>query len=140
MKSKKPSLQLLGRSEMGLPSAPSYSVLETFPNAHPKGNYEVQFDSEDFTSLCPVTGQPDFASISIRYVPGKLCIESKSLKFYLASFRNQRMFNEAVVNTILGDFAKACQPVFAEVHGQFAPRGGVGLTVTATFGKPKKLG
>lgn len=134
-KGKKTGLTLLGRSELSLPESPSVTILETFPNPNPRGRYEVLFDCLDFTSLCPVTGQPDFASISIQYVPAQRCIESKSLKFYLASFRNQRMFNEAVVNQILADFVSASRPVWVEVVGKFAARGGISLTVTARHGE-----
>ena len=83
--------------------------------------------------MCPVTGQPDFASIHIRYVPDKLCIESKSLKFYLASFRHTRSFNEEIVNRILEDLVAVCNPRRMEVHGEFSPRGGISVTVDASF-------
>jgi 7-cyano-7-deazaguanine reductase len=83
--------------------------------------------------MCPVTGQPDFAAIRIDYVPDKLCIETKSLKFYLASFRNTRSFNEEIVNRILDDIIKACSPRRAIVHGKFAARGGISVTVDASF-------
>jgi 7-cyano-7-deazaguanine reductase len=88
-------LTLLGKSEARLPASPEQAKLETFPNPA-KRNYRIRFETADFTSLCPVTGQMDFAQITIEYVPAKLCVESKSLKFYLASFRNERAFNEAV--------------------------------------------
>ena len=129
----KKKLSLLGRSEARLPSSPNKSILETFPN--PSGNaYRIRFETADFTSLCPVTGQMDFAQITIEYVPNKLCIESKSLKFYLASFRNERAFNEAVTNRILDDFVAACSPCEAVITAQFSPRGGIGLTVRAEYG------
>ncbi len=83
--------------------------------------------------MCPVTGQPDFAEIIIDYVPGKLCIESKSLKFYLASFRNTRSFNEDIVNKILDDLVKASNPIKAIVHGRFSARGGISVTVDASY-------
>jgi 7-cyano-7-deazaguanine reductase len=83
--------------------------------------------------MCPVTGQPDFASITIDYVPDKLCIESKSLKFYLSSYRNTRSFNEQIVNRILEDLVTACQPRQAIVHGEFAARGGISITVDARY-------
>lgn len=83
--------------------------------------------------MCPVTGQPDFAEITIEYVPDKLCIETKSLKFYLASFRQTRSFNEEIVNRILDDIVKACAPRRALVHGEFAARGGISVTVDAAY-------
>ena len=87
--------------------------------------------TDDFTSVCPITGQPDFARIDIDYVPGRLCVESKSLKFYLASYRNERAFNEAVINRILDDFVKACSPREAIVTAHFSARAGIALTVRA---------
>jgi 7-cyano-7-deazaguanine reductase len=86
----------------------------------------------EFTSLCPVTGQPDFGRIEIRYVPDKLCVESKSLKFYLTGYRNTRSFNEEVLNRILDDLVSACRPRRMRVRGEFAARGGISLTVEAT--------
>jgi 7-cyano-7-deazaguanine reductase len=132
------SVTLLGKSEMGLPKSPAEAVLEAFPNPNPKVNYLVRFGCEEFTSLCPVTGQPDFGSIEIEYRPAKACIESKSLKFYLASFRNEKSFCEAVVNRILGDFVQACSPRWARVTGVFASRGGIQLTIEAEHGKGSK--
>jgi 7-cyano-7-deazaguanine reductase len=122
--------KLLGKTA-GFPESPSVATLDTFPNAHPKRDYWIRFESHDFTSLCPVTGQPDFARITIDYVPGDLCIETKSLKYYLASFRNTRSFNEQVVNRILDDMVAACQPREMVVHGAFAARGGISLSVRA---------
>jgi 7-cyano-7-deazaguanine reductase len=104
--------------------------LETFPTPATRP-YTIRFETADFTSLCPVTGQMDFAQIVIEYVPAALCVESKSLKFYLASFRNHCAFNEAVTNRILDDFVRACAPRHAVVTAQFSPRGGIGLTVRA---------
>ncbi|MDQ2867354.1 MAG: preQ(1) synthase [Verrucomicrobiota bacterium] len=127
-------LTLLGRSEARLPAAPSASILETFPNPARRA-YRVQFETDDFTSLCPITGQADFARIEIDYVPAKLCVETKSLKFYLASFRSQRAFNEAVANQILDDFVHACAPRAANVHAQFSARGGIALSVRASYPK-----
>jgi 7-cyano-7-deazaguanine reductase len=123
---------LLGRSEARIPSSPSEAKLETFPNPA-RRNYRIRFETADFTSLCPVTGQADFAQITIEYVPDALCIESKSLKFYLASYRNERAFNEAVTNRILDDFVKASAPREATVTAEFSARGGIGLTVRATY-------
>jgi 7-cyano-7-deazaguanine reductase len=126
-------LTLLGRTEAKLPASPSEARLETFLNPEPRRNYRIHFETGDFTSVCPVTGQPDFARIDIDYVPDRLCIESKSLKFYLASYRNERAFNEAVTNRILDDFVKACAPREAIVTAQFSARGGIALTVRAEY-------
>ena len=92
------------------------------------------FDCPEYTSLCPVTGQPDFGHIILRYVPDKLCIESKSLKLYLYSFRNTNTFHEESVNTILDAVVKTCAPRKAEVIGRFRPRGGIAINVKATYG------
>lgn len=131
-KRKEPRLTLLGRSEARLPSSPEEARLETFPSPS-KRPYRIRFETSDFTSLCPVTGQMDFAQIVIDYVPDKLCVESKSLKFYLASFRNECAFNEAVTNRILDDFVAAVSPREAVVIAEFSPRGGMGLTVRAEY-------
>jgi 7-cyano-7-deazaguanine reductase len=125
-------LTLLGKSEARLPASPSEAKLETFPNPS-KRTYRIRFETADFTSLCPVTGQMDFAQITIEYVPARLCVESKSLKFYLASYRNERAFNEAVANRILDDFIRACAPREAVVTAEFSARGGIALTVRAEF-------
>ena len=128
----KKSLTLLGRSEARLPASPAEARLETFPSPA-KRPYTIRFETADFTSLCPVTGQMDFAHIVIEYVPKALCVESKSLKFYLASFRNERAFNEAVTNRILDDFVAACAPRQAVVTAKFSARGGISLTVRAEY-------
>ena len=112
---------------------PAEARLETFPNPAPRRNYWIHFETDDFTSVCPVTGQPDFARIDIDYIPDRLCVESKSLKFYLASYRNERAFNEAVTNRILDDFVKACAPREATVTAQFSARGGIAQTVRAEY-------
>jgi 7-cyano-7-deazaguanine reductase len=129
---KSAGLTLLGRSEAELPPSPRDARLETFPNPA-KRHYRIRFETADFTSLCPVTGQMDFAQITIEYVPAKLCVESKSLKFYLASYRNERAFNEAVTNRILDDFVGACSPREASVTAEFSARGGIALTVRAEY-------
>lgn len=126
-------LTLLGKAAAGYPAAPAVATLEMFDNRYPARDYWIQFDCPEFTSMCPVTGQPDFAAITIDYVPDKLCIETKSLKFYLASFRNTRSFNEEIVNRILDDLIAACKPRRAIVHGRFAARGGVSVTVDAAY-------
>ncbi len=126
------SLSLLGRSEANLPSAPSADILETFENRYPHRDYLIRFDAEDFTSLCPITKQPDFATLQIEYVAGRRCIETKSLKFYLASYRNCAAFNEEVANRILDDLVKACAPRRMTVLGRFASRGGIQVSVEAS--------
>lgn len=131
-KGKTSRLTLLGRSEAKIPISPDHARLETFPNPA-RRKYSIHFETDDFTSLCPVTGQADFARISIDYVPDRLCIESKSLKFYLASYRNVRAFNEAVTNRILDHFVRACAPREAVVTGQFSARGGIALTVRTEY-------
>ncbi|MEY2578583.1 MAG: 7-cyano-7-deazaguanine reductase [Verrucomicrobiota bacterium] len=129
-RTKAPALTLLGKSETRLPASPAEARLETFPNPA-RRNYRIRFETADFTSLCPVTGQMDFAQITIEYIPAKLCVESKSLKFYLASYRNERAFNEAVTNRILDDLVRACSPREAVVTAEFSARGGIALTVRA---------
>lgn len=117
-----------------MPSQPS-KELETFPNPEPKRDYEIECICPEFTSLCPKTGQPDFATIRIRYVPDRLCIELKSLKLYFWAFRNEGAFYEKVTNVILNDLVKACQPRWMEVIGDFNVRGGITTRVTAVHGK-----
>ena len=129
-----PTLTLLSRSHTEYPDTPDDARLETFVNAYPGRDYEILFDCPEFTSLCPVTGQPDFGHIRIRYIADKQCIESKSLKLYLYSFRNHHTFHEEAVNRILTDLVKACKPRWMEVNGEFRPRGGIALTITATEG------
>ena len=130
-----PSLTLLSRSHTEYPDTPDKAQLESFVNAYPGRDYEILFDCPEFTSLCPVTGQPDFGHIRVRYIADKRCIESKSLKLYLYSFRNHHTFHEEAVNRILSDLVKACKPRWMEVCGEFRPRGGIALTITATEGK-----
>jgi 7-cyano-7-deazaguanine reductase len=130
---RKSQLTLLGHSAAKLPASPAQARLETFPNPAPERDYRIHFESDDFTSVCPITGQPDFARLDIEYVPDRLCVETKSLKFYLASYRNERAFNEAVTNRILDDFVKACAPREAIVTAQFSARGGIALTVRAEY-------
>jgi 7-cyano-7-deazaguanine reductase len=129
-------LTLLGRSQAKLPASPEQARLETFPNPA-RRDYSIHFETDDFTSLCPVTGQADFARIDIEYVPDRICVESKSLKFYLAAYRNVRAFNEAVANRILDDFVAACAPRQAIVTARFSARGGIALTVRAEHRKAK---
>ena len=125
-------LTLLGGGTLPTPPSPDRARLEAFPNPCPRRAYQVTFDCPEFTSLCPVTGQPDFAHITLEYWPRKNCVESKSLKLYLGSFRNQGCFAEAIVNRILNDVVACCQPRRAVVTGRFTARGGIAITVTAT--------
>ena len=110
-------------------------ILETFPNPNPERDYEIAFECPEFTCLCPRTGQPDFATIRIRYVPDARCVELKSLKLYLWSYRNEGVFHEAVTNQILDDLVKACEPRRMTVVGDFYVRGGIHTVITATHGK-----
>jgi 7-cyano-7-deazaguanine reductase len=112
--------------------APHADQLETFPNPSPGREYTIEIVCPEFTSLCPKTGHPDFGTITYTYVPGPLCVELKSLKLYLERFRNQGIFYEAVVNRLLDDFVKVCQPLRCKVTGAFTPRGGISTTVTCT--------
>ena len=115
-------------------SRPSKS-LETFPNASPGRDYEVSFECPEFTCLCPRTGQPDFATIRIRYVPDELCLELKSLKLYLWSYRDEGAFHEAVTNRILDDLVAATRPRRMTVVGDFLVRGGIHTVVTSEYRK-----
>ena len=111
-------------------TAPSKN-LETFANPKPERDYEIRFECPEFTCLCPMTGQPDFATIRIAYVPDQLCVELKSLKLYLWSFRNEGAFHEAVTNRILDDLVRALKPRRCEVVGDFLVRGGIHTVVVA---------
>jgi 7-cyano-7-deazaguanine reductase len=115
-------------------TAPS-TQLETFSNPRPQRDYEIHMECPEFTCVCPRTGQPDFATIKIKYIPDKLCIELKALKLYLWSFRDQGTFHEAVVNRILDDLVAACRPRQMTVIGDFNIRGGIHTTVTASHAK-----
>ena len=130
-----PELTLLNRNGPSCPQSPGQARLESFPNPYAQREYEVRFDCPEFTSLCPVTGQPDFGRLTIRYVPGELCLESKSLKLYLFAFRNHRSFHEEIVNRILDDIVRAVQPRRARVEGEFRPRGGIAISVAARHGE-----
>ncbi len=113
-----------------MPSAPSKD-LQSFPNPKPERDYEIRFECPEFTCLCPMTGQPDFASFQIRYVPDQLCVELKSLKLYLWSFRDEGHFHEAVTNRICDDLVALLAPRSLEVEGDFNVRGGIRTIVTA---------
>ena len=121
---------LQGLTKLGRPAQPG-KTLEAFPNRSPGRYYLVTLESDEFTCLCPMTGQPDFASIRVRYVPDQKIVESKSLKLYLWSFRDEGAFHEHVVNRICDDLVKALDPHWLMVTGVFNVRGGIGITVEA---------
>jgi len=109
------------------------SQLETFENQFPDRDYRIEIVAPEFTSVCPKTGQPDYGTITINYIPNKLCIELKSLKMYLQSYRNEGIFYEHVTNTILDDLAAVTKPRFMKIVAAFSARGGITETVTAEF-------
>ena len=129
-------LTLLKKSNSKYPTDPKDAILETFQNRYPKRSYQVIFNCPEFTTRCPITDQPDFGRITITYVPDKLCIESKSLKIYLFSFRNFNTFHEDSVNRILDDIINFVKPREAVVEGIFRPRGGISIHVTASYKTP----
>ena len=108
-------------------------ILETFDNEFPQRDYSIEIICPEFTSVCPKTGQPDFGVITFTYTPEKLCVELKSLKLYLQRFRNEGIFYENVINRMLNDFVKACQPRRLKIVGAFTARGGISTTVTCEF-------
>jgi 7-cyano-7-deazaguanine reductase len=108
--------------------------LETFPNQFPGRDYEIEITCPEFTAVCPKTGQPDFGTILIRYIPEAVCVELKSLKLYLQEYRSRGIFYEHSINTILDDLVAACHPRWMEVVGQFSPRGGISSRITARHG------
>ena len=112
------------------------SLLETFDNQHPDNDYRVKFNCPEFTTLCPITGQPDFATLYISYIPGLKMVESKSLKLYLFSFRNHGDFHEDCVNIIMKDLVRLMDPRYIEVWGKFTPRGGISIDPYCNYGKP----
>lgn len=127
-----PGLSLLNQNEKRYPRDPSEAKLEAFPNRHPGRDYVITLDCPEFTSLCPITSQPDFGHLTIEYVADKLCVESKALKLYLFSYRNHGAFHEEVVNLILDDLVKLLKPRRMTVTGNFRPRGGIAILVKAT--------
>ena len=129
-------LTLLGGKQTVYRSDYAPEVLETFPNKHPDNDYFVKFNCPEFTSLCPITGQPDFAAVYISYVPGERMVESKSLKLYLYSFRNHGDFHEDCMNTIMKDLIRLMDPKYIEVWGKFTPRGGISIDPYCNYGKP----
>jgi len=128
------SLTLLGEHRTTYPTDYAPEVLETFDNKHPENEYLVTLNCPEFTSLCPKTGQPDFARIVISYIPRKRMVESKSLKLYLFSFRNHGDFHEDCVNIIMKDLVKLMDPKYIEVVGTFSPRGGISIYPFANYG------
>jgi 7-cyano-7-deazaguanine reductase len=114
----------------------SQTTLDTFINPQPDRNYAIHIEIPEFTCLCPKTGQPDFATVFLDYVPDQICIELKSLKLYIASFRDQGAFHEAVTNRILNDLVAACCPRFMRVKSRFNVRGGIFTTVVAQHRDP----
>ena len=123
-------LTLLGR-ETTQPS----KQLETFPNHHPNRDYTVTLSTDEFTCVCPATGQPDFAKLTIRYIPDKLIVESKSFKLYVWSYRNEGVFHEHVTNVILDDLVAALDPRWCQVVADFSVRGGITISVSAEYGQ-----
>ena len=111
-------------------------ILESFDNKHPEVDYFVKFNAPEFTSLCPITGQPDFATVYISYIPDKKLVESKSLKLYLFSFRNHGAFHEDCINIIMKDLIQLLQPRYIEVLGKFLPRGGLSIDPFSNYGQP----
>lgn len=126
-------LQALGRKS-SIPSRPSRKILEPFPNPAPRREYSVQLDCIEFTSVCPVTGQPDFGRLQIEYAPDRLCLESKSLKLYLGSYRSAAGFWEETMNRIADDVYAVLKPKWLRLTGVMNSRGGIGITVVVTHG------
>jgi 7-cyano-7-deazaguanine reductase len=111
--------------------------IECFPNRHPGRDYEIKIVAPEFTAVCPRTGQPDFATLTLTYVPDRICLELKSLKLYLQSYRNRGIFHEHVTNTILDDLVRSCKPRRMTLVGEFNVRGGISTTVTASYPAPR---
>ena len=132
----KEGITLLGNQKVKYPDNYAPEVLETFLNKHPGNDYFVKFNCPEFTSLCPITGQPDFATIQIDYIPNIKMVESKSLKLYLFSFRNHGAFHEDCVNIIMKDLIKLMAPKYIEITGFFTPRGGISIHPYCNYGQP----
>ena len=126
---------LTGISELGRGKTKPSKKLEVFPNHHPDRDYVVEFYTDEFTCLCPATGQPDFASINVKYIPNETIVESKSLKMYFWSYRNEGCFHEHLANVILDDLVAVLSPRWIKVEAKFAVRGGIGFTIHAEEGK-----
>lgn len=129
------TLTLLGSSRVDYPTDYTPAVLEKFKNQFPGVDYVVEIECPEFTSMCPKTGQPDFASIIIKYTPDEFLVESKSLKLYLFSFRSKGEFHEDCINTIAKDLFDLMQPKWIEVRGDFYPRGGISINPTVRLSK-----
>lgn len=134
MAEKKYTTETEGLNALGSPTAyrfdnPDTSLLEAFPNRYPQRNYMIEFEHPEFTSLCPMTGQPDFATIRVRYVPGEKCVESKSFKLYMAAYRNHGSFMESLTNKIADDLISVLAPRRMTVEGFFNVRGGTAITI-----------
>lgn len=128
-------LNLLGNKNVTYPQNYDKNILEFFENKHKDNDYFVKLNCPEFTSLCPITGQPDFACIYISYIPDKKLVESKSLKLYLFSFRNHGDFHEDCINIIMKDLINLLEPKYIEVLGKFLPRGGISIDPFANYGK-----
>lgn len=135
MSDSKKDLTLLGNQKVKYRGGYAPEILETFENKHRDNDYFVKFNCPEFTSLCPITGQPDFATIYISYIPDFKMVESKSLKLYLFSFRNHGDFHEDCVNTIMSDLIHLLEPKYIEVWGKFLPRGGISIDPYCNYGK-----
>ena len=129
------NLTLLGNQNVTYHTDYTPDILEAFDNKHPENDYFVKFNCPEFTSLCPITGQPDFATIYISYVPDQKLVESKSLKLYLFSFRNHGDFHEDCINIIMNDLVRLLDPKYIEVWGKFLPRGGLSIDPYCNPGK-----
>ncbi|MCL6091484.1 MAG: preQ(1) synthase [Actinobacteria bacterium] len=129
--SQTPAFGALGRKSEVRYDEPDAGVLETFANPHPGQDWAVSLDCYEFTSLCPVTGQPDFGRLLVTYVPDQLCVESKSMKLYLMGYRNHGAFHEDCVNRVASDLAARLAPVYLVVRGDFNPRGGIAIRPVA---------
>ena len=129
-------LSLLGNKRTVYAQDYDPSVLEAFENRHQDRDYRVRFECPEFTALCPITGQPDFATIYIEYVPDVRMVESKSLKLYLFSFRSHGAFHEDCVNIIMDDLIRLMNPKYIEVTGDFSPRGGISIVPFCNYGRP----
>jgi 7-cyano-7-deazaguanine reductase len=134
MKDKTDHLKQLGSKQTHYQlDEPTPDILESFPNQYPNRPYQIELVFNEMTSLCPRTNQPDFANITVEYVPDKLCIESKSFKMYMFAYRNYGSFMETITNKILEDLASICQPRSMKVRAKFNARGGIFINVTATY-------
>lgn len=127
--------ELAGLTQLGQGATEPGKNLEVFPNRHPNRDYIVTLQTEEFTCVCPMTGQPDFAKITVRYIPDQRIVESKSLKLYFWSYRNEGVFHEHVTNLILDDLVAALEPRWCEVVSEFGIRGGITITVQTEYKK-----